>query len=178
MHLVEQGDDDTSAGSTNGMAQSDGAAVDVDLAHVEVQLAGHSDGLSGERLVGLHQVDVLDGHASLSHSGTGSHNGADAHDLGIDAALAPADQLGHGLQAVLLNSLAGGQHDSGSAVVDAGGVGGGHAGSALVLSILDAGGLEGVDNHGIGGLGAHGESAAQLGDAVGGDVRPWDTRRA
>ena len=68
MHLVEQGDDDTGAGSTNGVAQSDGAAVDVDLAHVEVQLTGHSDGLSSESLVGLDQVDVLDGHAGLSHS--------------------------------------------------------------------------------------------------------------
>ena len=36
-----------------------------------------------------------------------------AHDLGIHAAVAPADQLGHGLQAVLLHRLAGGQHDGG-----------------------------------------------------------------
>ena len=43
LHLVQQGDDDTSAGSAHGVAQSDGAAVDVDLAHVEVQLAGHED---------------------------------------------------------------------------------------------------------------------------------------
>ena len=152
------------------MAQSDGAAVDVDLAHVEVQLAGHSDGLSSESLVSLDQIDVLDGHASLSHSSAGSHNGADTHDLGINTALAPADQLDHGLQAVLLNSLAGGQHDSGSTVIDTGGVGGGHAGSALVLGVLNAGGLKGVHNLRIGGLGAHGESAAELCDAVSGDT--------
>ena len=58
---------------------------------------------------------------------TGSGHGADAHDLRVHAALAPADQLGHGLQAVLRNGLAGGQNDGGGAVVDAGGVGGGDA---------------------------------------------------
>ena len=152
------------------MAQSDGAAVDVDLAHVKVQLAGHGDGLGGKGLVGLDQVDVVDGDAGLLHGVAGSDHGADAHDLGIHAALAPADQLGHGLQTVLGHSLAGGQHDGGSAVVDAGGVGGGNALGALIGSILAAGGLEGVDHHGVGGLGAHGERALQLGDAVRGDT--------
>ena len=92
LHLVQQGDDDTSAGSAHGVAQSDGAAVDVDLAHVKVQLAGHGDGLGGKGLVGLDQVDVVDGDAGLLHGVAGSDHGADAHDLGIHAALAPADQ--------------------------------------------------------------------------------------
>ena len=79
LHLMQQGDDDTSAGSAHGVAQRDGAAVDVDLAHVEVQLTGHSDGLSGKGLVGLDQVDVVDGQAGLGHSGTGGRHGANAH---------------------------------------------------------------------------------------------------
>ena len=58
---------------------------------------------------------------------TGGGHGADAHDLGIHAAVAIGDQLGNGLQAVLLNGLLGGQDDGGSAVVDAGGVAGGDA---------------------------------------------------
>ena len=153
------------AGITKLRICFDAAAVDVDLAHVEAQLTGNSDGLSGEGLVGLHQVDVVDGHAGLGHGVAGGDHGADAHDLGIDAALAPADQLGHGLEAVLLDSLAGGQDDGGSAVVDAGGVGGGHALRALVVSILNALGLEGVDNLGVGDSGPTGERAAQLGDA-------------
>ena len=135
-----------------------------------MQLAGHGDGLGGKGLVGLDQVDVIDGDAGLLHGVAGSDHGADAHDLGIHAALAPADQLGHGLQTVLGHSLAGGQHDGGSAVVDAGGVGGGNALGALIGSILAAGGLEGVDHHGVGGLGAHGERTLQLGDAVRGDT--------
>ena len=57
-HLVEQGDDDAGAGAADGVTQGDGAAVDVDLAHVEVQLTGDGDGLGGKGLVGLDEVDV------------------------------------------------------------------------------------------------------------------------
>ena len=57
----------------------------------KLQLTSHSDGLSSESLVGLDQVHVLDGQASLGHSLTGSGDGAGAHDLGVDAALAPAE---------------------------------------------------------------------------------------
>ena len=42
---MQQGDDDTSAGSADGVADGDRAAVDVDLAHVEAELTGNSDGL-------------------------------------------------------------------------------------------------------------------------------------
>ena len=47
---------------------------------------------------------------------------AHSYDLGIHAALASVDQLGHGLHAVLLHRLAAGQHDGGRAVAGAGGV--------------------------------------------------------
>ena len=165
---MQQGDDNTGAGSTDRVTQGDSAAVDVDLAHVEVQLACHSDGLCGERLICLDQIDVIDGQAGLCQSGTGSGNGTDAHDLGIDTALAPADQLRHGLQTVLGNRLAGSQHDGGSAVIDAGSVGSGHALLALILGFLSAGHLEGVDHFGIGGFGADGERTAQLGNTLNG----------
>ena len=135
-----------------------------------MQLTGHGDGLSGKGLVGLDQVDVVDGQAGLGHSGTGGRHGANAHDLGIHAALAPANQLGHGLQAVLLHSLGGSQHDGGSTVVDAGGVGSGDTLGTLVLGLLGTGDLEGVNDLGVGGLRTNGESATQLGDAVGGDA--------
>ena len=54
-HLMEQGDDDAGAGAADRVADGDGAAVDVDLLHVEAQLAGHGDGLGGKGLVGLHR---------------------------------------------------------------------------------------------------------------------------
>ena len=146
--------------AADGVADGDGAAVDVDLAHVEVQLTGDGDGLRGEGFVGLDEVDVLDGHAGLGHGLTGGGNGADAHDLGIDAALAPADELRHGLEAILLDGLAGGENDGGSAVVDAGGVAGGHALNVLAgIRLMDLGGLEGVDDLVLNALGTDGERA-------------------
>ena len=166
---MQQGDDDTSAGSADGVADGDRAAVDVDLAHVEAELTGNSDGLGREGFVGLDEVDIVDGQAGLLHGLTGSGHGADAHDLRVDAALAPADELGHGLEVVLLHGLAGSEDDGGSAVVDAGGVTGGDALDVLLgIGFVDAGGLEGVDDLVLNALGADGERAAQLGKTLGG----------
>ena len=168
-HFVQQGDDDTSTGSADGVADGDRAAVDVDLAHVEVQLTGNRDGLGREGFVGLDEVDILDGQAGLLHGLTGSGHGADAHDLRVDAALAPADELGHGLEVVLLHGLAGSEDDGGSAVVDAGGVTGGDALDVLLgIGFVDAGGLEGVDDLVLNALRTDGERAAQLGKTLDG----------
>ena len=78
---------------------------------------------------------------------------------------APADQLGHGLQAVLFHRLAGGEHDGGGAVVDAGGVGGGDPLDVLAgIGLVDLGELKGMDDLVLHSLGAHRESALQLGE--------------
>ena len=45
-HSVEQGDDDTSAGAADRMAESDSAAVNVDFVHVEAEFAAAVYGLS------------------------------------------------------------------------------------------------------------------------------------
>ena len=134
-----------------------------------MQLTGNSDGLGREGFVGLDEVDIVDGQAGLLHGLTGSGHGADAHDLRVDAALAPADELGHGLEVVLLHGLAGSEDDGGSAVVDAGGVTGGDALDVLLgIGFVDAGGLEGVDDLVLNALGADGERAAQLGKTLDG----------
>ena len=133
------------------------------------QLTGNSDGLGREGFVGLDEVDIVDGQAGLLHGLTGSGHGADAHDLRVDAALAPADELGHGLEVVLLHGLAGSEDDGGSAVVDAGGVTGGDALDVLLgIGFVDAGGLEGVDDLVLNALRADGERAAQLGKTLDG----------
>ena len=110
---------------------------------------------------------------AFCHGLTGSGHGADAHDLRVDAALAPADELGHGLEVVLLHGLAGSEDDGGSAVVDAGGVTGGDALDVLLgIGFVDAGGLEGVDDLVLNALRTDGERAAQLGN----DPRRWNRR--
>ena len=141
---MQQGDDDTSAGAAHGVTDGDGAAVHVDLGHIKLQLAGNCDGLGGKRLVGLDQVQILDGQAGLGHSLAGGGDGAGAHDLGIHAALAPGNDLKQRLQAILLHSFLGSQDDGGGAVVDAGSVGGGDALNLLiVVRGRHVGGLEG-----------------------------------
>ena len=152
------------------MAQRDGSAVDVDLRHVEAQLPAHRDGLGGKRLVGLNEVNVVDGHASFRHGLAGGGHGAHAHDLRVHTALAPADELGHGLQAIFLHSFAGSQDDGSRAIIDTRGIGRSDPLLALILGFLLASDLEGVYNFGIGRLGAHGEGAPQLGDTLSGDA--------
>ena len=160
---MQQRDDDAGAGGADGVTDGDRAAVDVDLAHVEAELAGDRDGLRGEGFVGLDEVDILNAHAGLGHRLTGSGNGTDAHDLRVNAALTPADELCHGLETELFNGFAGGENDGGSAVVDAGGLTGGHALNMLSgVGFVDAGGLEGVDDLVLNAVGTDGECALEL----------------
>ena len=96
LHGVEQGDQDTGTGSAHGMTQGDGAAVDVDLAHVELQVMGNGQALGREGLVGLDEVHIGDGQAGLGHDLAGSGDGADTHDGGIHAAQRAGNPGGHG----------------------------------------------------------------------------------
>ena len=56
------------------MADGDGAAVDVDLGRIPAQVVVHRHGLGGERLVGLHQVQILDRPAGLLEALAGSRD--------------------------------------------------------------------------------------------------------
>ena len=68
LELVEQRGHQASAGAAERMAERDRAAVDVDLAHVGVQLLLPREHDRGERLVDLDQVDVVDGQAGLARA--------------------------------------------------------------------------------------------------------------
>src|SRR5579862_902830 len=58
-HLVQQRDEYAAAGCANRMPDGDRAAIDVDLRGVPAHLAIDADGLRGERLVDLHQIELL-----------------------------------------------------------------------------------------------------------------------
>src|SRR4029453_16653507 len=89
--LGQELDGELGAGGAHGVAEGDGAAVDVDLVEVEAQLAEDGQGLGGEPLVELDQVNVVQAEpGQLQHLGDG-HGGADAHDVGRD----PADGVAH-----------------------------------------------------------------------------------
>src|SRR5580765_3267410 len=59
LHFVEQRDEDPAARGADRMAERDRAAVHVDLARIPAHLAIDGDGLGGERLVDLHEIQVL-----------------------------------------------------------------------------------------------------------------------
>ena len=122
LHGVQQGDEDTGTGSTNGMAQSDSAAVDVQLLLVEVQSLANSHRLSSESLVGLDQIHVVDGQAGLGHDLLGGGDGAQTHDLGLNTSQSTGDPGSQRLNAQLLGLLLAHDDQSSSAVVDGGGV--------------------------------------------------------
>lgn len=128
---VDEGDDDTGAGASDGVAEGDGTTADVDLGAVEAEdlLGGNGD--DGEGLVELPEGDVLLGDAGvLEGDGDGEGGGGGEVDGG-SGGVSVAEDLGEGLEAVLLDSLARGEDDGGGTVVDGRGVGGGD--SAVLL---------------------------------------------
>src|SRR3981081_2407728 len=71
LHLVEEGDQDAGAAGADGVADGDGAAVDVEAVLGDGELAADGDGLGGEGLVELEEADVLDLDAALAEGGAG-----------------------------------------------------------------------------------------------------------
>src|SRR6478735_2069749 len=69
------------AGHAEGVADGDGAAVDVEAVEVDAEvLVGRHD-LGGERLVDLDEVDVADAHAGVAQRVLRGLDRAEAHDL-------------------------------------------------------------------------------------------------
>ena len=120
LHSVQQGDQNTSAGSADRVTQSDCAAVDVQLVLIEAQSLADSDGLCCECLVGLDQIHIGNGHAGLGHDLLGSSDGAQTHDLGLNACQSTGDPGCQRLHAQLLSLLLAHDDQSSSAVVDGG----------------------------------------------------------
>src|SRR5277367_1447922 len=56
LQFVEQRDQDAGAGCADGMAEGDGAAIDVYFFRIELQHAGYGDGCYGERFVQFVEV--------------------------------------------------------------------------------------------------------------------------
>ena len=126
------------------MAQGDARAVDVGAGGVEPQLPYHVNGLGGEGLVQLDQVDVVQGDArALQHLARRWH-GAGAHVGRLDARHGPAHPTHARRDALRGRAL--GRHDDerGSGVVHPRGVAGGHRATVLEggperCELLDAG---------------------------------------
>ena len=123
---MKQRHQDTAAAGSNGMSQSDGSAVHVQLIHVDAEISSNRNGLSGKCLVRLDQIEVIDIHSGLRHNLLRSCYRSDSHDGGIHACKRSGNPGSHGGNAQFLRLLLA-HHDHGSgAVVDSGGIGCGH----------------------------------------------------
>ena len=123
---MKQRHQNTAAAGSNGMSQSDGSAVHVQLIHVDAQFLANSHGLSGKRLVRLDQIEVINGHSGLCHNLLRGSYRSDSHDSRIHTCKRSGNPGSHGSYAQLLRLLLA-HHDHGSsAVVDSGGIGCGH----------------------------------------------------
>ena len=123
---MKQRHQNTAAAGSNGMSQSDGSAVHVQLIHVDAQFLANSHGLSGKRLIRLDQIEVINGHSGLCHNLLRGSYRSDSHDGRIHARKRSGNPGSHGGNAQFLRLLLA-HHDHGSrAVVDSGGIGSGH----------------------------------------------------
>src|SRR5258708_27297152 len=75
-HLVQERDRDAHAGRSDGMAQGDRAAVDVDPLRTYPQLAIAGQDLGREGFVHLHEIEILETKADLLEQA--AYGGGDA----------------------------------------------------------------------------------------------------
>ncbi|CRP52210.1 hypothetical protein PAERUG_P5_London_26_VIM_2_01_09_02983 [Pseudomonas aeruginosa] len=124
---MQQGHQHPAAGRADRVAKGDGAAVDVDPGGIPAQFPTHRQGLRGEGLVGLDQVQLLQAPAGLVERATGGGDRADAHDRRVDPGAGVAGDPRQHRQAQGLGLGRAHQQYRGGAVVEAGGVAGGDA---------------------------------------------------
>jgi hypothetical protein len=124
--LVQQGGADPRAGAAKRMADRDRAAVDVHPVGIKLQLVDDRDGLRGERLVQLGQLDLVQLPASPAKRLAHCWHRADAHVVRVHARRRRADIPGNRHRARCLRGSLGHQQQSGRAVVQRRGVAAGH----------------------------------------------------
>ena len=84
---------------------------------IDAELAADREHLGGERLVQLHDVDVLDRHARLLQDSAHGADRTDSHDLRLDARDGRRDDPGPRLDAEFPRLLLAGDDDCGCTVV-------------------------------------------------------------
>ncbi|MFK4520055.1 hypothetical protein ABIF20_007420 [Bradyrhizobium japonicum] len=127
-HAVDGGEREARAAHAEGMAERDGAAMRIDEIGIvgNAELAHAGDALRGEGFVQLDQVEIADLLAEALHQLACRRHRADAHDARRHAGRGEAEDAGARSEAMLLHGSFRGQDDRGRAVIDAGGVAGGH----------------------------------------------------
>lgn len=89
LHFMEQCHHDTCAGCTDRMAESDGAAVDVNFSRVPTEVFVYGQSLRGKSFIGFNQVEIIDVPSGFFQSGLAGRYGPGAHDIGFDTGRRP-----------------------------------------------------------------------------------------
>src|SRR5262245_47011212 len=125
--LVDGLDDEEAPGRADRMSQRDAAAVGIRLLRRELEIARDGDRLSGERLVQLNEIDVVDPHARALEQAAHGGNGTYAHVARLDARMRPAGEPRHRLEPARPRTLRRHQDDGRSRIVETGRVARGDA---------------------------------------------------
>ncbi len=124
--LVQQRAADPRAGAAERVPDRDRAAIDVDPVGIELQLVDDRDGLRGERLVQLGQLDLVKLPACPVNRPAHRGHRADAHVVGVHPGRRGADVPGQRRRASSLRGSLGHQQQPGGPVVQRRGVAAGH----------------------------------------------------
>src|SRR5580765_3937942 len=132
LHRVQQRDEDPGAARTDRVAEGDRTAVDVHAVLRDAELAEDAEGLCGERLVQLPEVDLLAPEAGALERLLRGRPRSHSHDRRIDARGRVGADLRERREAEILRLLLRHDDDRRRAVVDARRVAGGHAAAVLL----------------------------------------------
>src|SRR5690606_33091912 len=83
LHLMEQRCQHTCSGSSDRVADSDRAAINIDDVGVPAELLVHCTGLRGEGFVGFHKIEIVDAPPCLFQGAAAGWNGSGSHDCRI-----------------------------------------------------------------------------------------------
>ena len=104
-HFADERRGEAGTTATKRVSEGDGSAVDVDLGGVEPEFGDAGEGLGGERLVQLDEVEVVDRPAGPVEGLAGGRDRTEAHACGIDAGGGGVPDDGHGFEAELAGGL-------------------------------------------------------------------------
>ena len=138
LHLVEQGDEDAGAAGSDGMADGDGSAVDVDAVEGEAELFGDAEGLDAEGFVEFEEFDVVEGPVGAGENFLDSGDGSEHDPAGSDAAGGLRADGGEGLEVEVAGAVGGHEDDGCGCVVDTGRVAGGDGAVCLKAGLRAA----------------------------------------
>src|SRR5262245_8725815 len=106
LHLVQKCHQHARTRGADRMAEGNGAAVHVDLGGIPAEVLVDGAGLGGERLVGFHQVEIVDLPAALLEPAAQGRNRPRANDGGTTAAMRQETMRAIGVLPSLAASLA------------------------------------------------------------------------